>query len=212
MVRILMECNILNMLYHLDLSLLEVLFIYTTKMSEKEIFSLSAHVPSLQLVFGLLDSTKGTIKGHVVSGPWASSYEHLAHIFEPRRSLGIMGRSKCSSLVFSFITMRLLLMFSIWCITGNKRRWQLVKWVDKASFDQLNKLFVISASERNHQTLLIDKNLKYVVHASQLYITPTISCFAPRVLVPREHYVLKNLSFYEEARATNAKARQDRLG
>ena len=37
-VRILMGCSVLNMLYHLDLSLLEVLFIYTIKMSEKEIF------------------------------------------------------------------------------------------------------------------------------------------------------------------------------
>ncbi|RVW63922.1 hypothetical protein CK203_056782 [Vitis vinifera] len=44
----------------------EVLFIYTIKMSRKEIFSLSAHIPSLQLVIRLLDSTKGVTKGHVV--------------------------------------------------------------------------------------------------------------------------------------------------
>lgn len=31
-VRVLMGCNILNMLFHLDLSLLEVLFVYTIKM------------------------------------------------------------------------------------------------------------------------------------------------------------------------------------
>ena len=65
-VRILMGYSILNMLYHLDLSLLEVLFIYTIKMSGKEIFSLFAHIPSLQLVTGLLDSTKGATKGCVV--------------------------------------------------------------------------------------------------------------------------------------------------
>ena len=65
------------MLYHLDLSLQEVLFIYTIKMSRKEIFSLSAHIPSLQLVIRLLDSTKGVTKGHVVVlGPWVDSYEH----------------------------------------------------------------------------------------------------------------------------------------
>lgn len=34
-VRVLMGCNILNMLFHLDLFPLEVLFIYTIKMSEK---------------------------------------------------------------------------------------------------------------------------------------------------------------------------------
>ena len=85
-----MGCSILNMLYHLDLSLLEVLFVYTVKMSQKEVFGLSSHIPSLQLVTGLPDSTKGTTKGHVVvSSPWAGSYEHPAHAFEPRRSLGI---------------------------------------------------------------------------------------------------------------------------
>ena len=61
-----MGYSILNMLYHLDLSLLEVLFIYTIKMSGKEIFSLFAHIPSLQLVTGLLDSTKGATKWCVV--------------------------------------------------------------------------------------------------------------------------------------------------
>lgn len=47
-VRVLMGCSILDMLFRLDLSLLEVLFIYTVKMSGKEIFSLSAHISSLQ--------------------------------------------------------------------------------------------------------------------------------------------------------------------
>lgn len=72
-VRILMGCSVMNMLYHLDLSLLEVLFIYTIKMSGKEIFNLSAHIPSLQLVIELPDSTKGAAKGHVVVlSPWAA--------------------------------------------------------------------------------------------------------------------------------------------
>lgn len=65
-VRVLMGCSILNMLFHLDLFLLEVLFIYIVKMSRKGIFSLSAHIPSLQLVAGLPDSIKGTAKGHVI--------------------------------------------------------------------------------------------------------------------------------------------------
>ncbi|RVW64409.1 hypothetical protein CK203_062543 [Vitis vinifera] len=39
-VRVLMGCNILDMLLHLDLSLLEVLFVYIIKMSGKGIFSL----------------------------------------------------------------------------------------------------------------------------------------------------------------------------
>lgn len=69
-VRGLMGYTILDMLFHVDLSLLEILFIYTMKMSGKRIFSLSAHIPSLQLVTGLSDSTKGATKGYViVSGP-----------------------------------------------------------------------------------------------------------------------------------------------
>ncbi|RVW67428.1 hypothetical protein CK203_065377, partial [Vitis vinifera] len=94
-VRILMGCSILNMLYHLDLSLLEVLFIYTIKMSRKDIFSLSTHIPSLQLVTRLPDSTKGAVKGCVVVfGPWVGSYGHPDHPFEPRRLLGIPSRVK----------------------------------------------------------------------------------------------------------------------
>ena len=38
---------------------------------------MSAHIPSLQLVTELPDSTKGVAKGHiVVSSPWVGSYEH----------------------------------------------------------------------------------------------------------------------------------------
>lgn len=33
---------------------------------------------------------------------------------------------------------------------GKDMRGRLVEWVEKASFDCLNKLFVISASERNY--------------------------------------------------------------
>ena len=70
-----MGCSVLNMLYHLDIFLLEVLFIYTIKMSGKDIFNLSAHIPSLQLVIELPDSTKRATKGHVVVlSPWAGSY------------------------------------------------------------------------------------------------------------------------------------------
>ena len=72
-----MGSSILDMLFRLDLSLLKIIFIYTVKMSEKEIFILSAHILSLQLVTGLPDSTKDTTKGHViVSGPWAGLLEH----------------------------------------------------------------------------------------------------------------------------------------
>ena len=66
MVRVLMGCSILNMLFNLNLSLLEVLFIYSLKKGKNDIFSMVAHLPSLQLVTELPDSTKGGAKGHVL--------------------------------------------------------------------------------------------------------------------------------------------------
>ena len=61
-----MGCSILNMIFQLDLSLLEVLFIYTLKKGKYDIFSMFAHISSLQLVMGLPDSNKGGAKRHVL--------------------------------------------------------------------------------------------------------------------------------------------------
>ena len=55
MVRVLMRCNILSMLFNLDLSLLEVLFIYSIKKVKSDIFSFVTCLPSLQLVTSLPD-------------------------------------------------------------------------------------------------------------------------------------------------------------
>lgn len=46
-IQVLMGCNILDMLFYLDLSLLEVFFIYTIKKGKNNIFSIFAHIPSL---------------------------------------------------------------------------------------------------------------------------------------------------------------------
>ena len=46
-VRVLMGCSILNMLFNLDLSLLEVLFIYSIKKGKTDLFSLFAHISFL---------------------------------------------------------------------------------------------------------------------------------------------------------------------
>lgn len=97
------------------------------------------------------------------------------------------------------------------CVTGKKKRGWLVEWIEKTSFDRLNKLFVISSSERHHQTLLTDRNLLVVVRESRSYIIPILPRLAPKVLVSGEHHVLNDLLSYEKARAAYAKARQDRL-
>lgn len=107
--------------------------------------------------------------------------------------------------------MRLLLTYTTQCITGNKKRDRLVEWVEKTSFDRLNKLFVISSSKRHHQTLLTDWNLLAVVWESQSFILPILSHLLPKVLEPDEHHTLRDLSFYEEVWAADAKVRQDRL-
>ena len=50
------------------------------------------------------------------------------------------------------------------------KRGRLVEWVEKASFDRLDKLFEITAIERHYQTLLSARNLLAVVREPQLYI------------------------------------------
>ena len=95
-VRVLIGCNIINMLYNLDLSLLEVLFVYSLKKGKNDIFSMSAHLHSLQLVTELPDSTKGGAKGHVmVRGAWAGLLEHPARPFSPNYSMELPGTLAC---------------------------------------------------------------------------------------------------------------------
>ena len=160
----------------------------------------------------LPNSTKGATKGYVVvSGPWAGPYELPDHPFEPHRSLRIPGRANYCSLVLSFIIIGLPLMYITWCTVGKMRRGRLVEWVDKASFDRLNKLYVIFANERNHETLLTKQNLLKLVQDFESYTVPSLPRFAAKVLVPSEHYVVKDLPFYEKARAEDSKTKDDQL-
>ena len=70
-------------------------------------------------------------------------------------------------------------MYITWCTVGNKRRGRLVEWVDKTSFDRLNKLFMISTSKRNHETLLIEQNLLKLVRDFKSYASPPFLVFLP---------------------------------
>ncbi|RVW43444.1 hypothetical protein CK203_070411 [Vitis vinifera] len=137
-------CSILNMLFNLDLSLLEVLFVYSLKKGKNDIFSMAAHLPSLQLVTELPDSMKGGAKGYVVvRGAWAGLLEH------PERPF---------SLNYSLV------------LPGSDMRGHVVEWVEKASFVRLNKLFEITAAERQYVTLLTARNLMAVVREPCEYI------------------------------------------
>ena len=84
----------------------------------------------------------------------------------------------------------------------------MVEWVEKASFDHLNKLFEIIAIERHHQMLLSTRNLLAVVREPQPYVLNILPRRLPKVVVPGEHFVLKDLPFYEKAREADVKARK----
>lgn len=104
MVRVLMGCSILSLLFNLDLSLLEVLFIYSIKKVKSDIFSFFACLLSLQLVTSLPDSTKGAAKGHVlVKGLWAGLVGHPDRPFTPNQSLKVPGMIiSCLSMFYEF--------------------------------------------------------------------------------------------------------------
>nr|CAN72094.1 hypothetical protein VITISV_009002 [Vitis vinifera] len=144
MVRVLMGCSILSMLFNLNITLLEVLFIYSIKKLKTDIFSFVACLPSMHLVTSLPDSTKGGTKGHVlVKGIWAGLGTHPDRSFAPNRSLKVSGQNK---------------------------RGKLVEWVEKASFDRLNRLFEIAAVERSCEMLLSAQNLRSVMKEPQPYV------------------------------------------
>lgn len=82
------------MLFHLDLSLLEVLFVYIIKKGKNDVFSLFANISSLQLETGLSNSIKGKTKGYaLVKGAWAGLLEHRDKEFSPNRSLRVPSRN-----------------------------------------------------------------------------------------------------------------------
>ncbi|RVW96222.1 hypothetical protein CK203_020812 [Vitis vinifera] len=164
MVWVLMGCSILSVLFDLDLSLLEVLFIYSIKKGKNDIHSFVASLPSLQLVTSLPDSTKGQ---------------------RTRAGQGPMGG-----------------------FDGKDRRGKVVEWMEKASFDRLNRLFEIAAGERSCETLLSAQNLRLVTQVPQSYVLNILPRRLPKKVVAGEHFVLKDLPFYAAVRKANAQARK----
>ena len=73
-IRILIKCCMLNNLYQLNLSLVELCIIYFFKIGQGGRMSMSVLNPRLQVVNGLLDSPKTEAKGVLlVRGPWDES-------------------------------------------------------------------------------------------------------------------------------------------
>ena len=77
----------LNFPYQLDISLVEICFIYTLKLGTRGRLSMSAHSP-LQFVTGLLDSPKMEAKGvFLIRGSWYETHGSLGLPFDVNRSL-----------------------------------------------------------------------------------------------------------------------------
>ena len=66
-----MGCDVLNLLYQLDILIVEICFTYTLKLGTRGRLSMSAHSPRLQFVTRLPDSPKTEAKRVVlVRGMW----------------------------------------------------------------------------------------------------------------------------------------------
>ena len=82
----------LNSLYQLDISLVEICFIYTLKLGIGGRLSMSTHSPWLQFVTGLPDSPKTEAKGVVlVRGPWHVTLGSPGLPFDMNQSFSFPG-------------------------------------------------------------------------------------------------------------------------
>ena len=87
-----MGCSVLNSLYQLDISLVEICLIYTLKLGIGGCLFMSAHSPRLQFVTGLPDSLKTEAKGVVlVRGPWQVMPGFPGLPFDMNQSLSFLG-------------------------------------------------------------------------------------------------------------------------
>ena len=83
-----------------------------------------------------------------------------------------------------------------------------MEWVEKASFDRLNRLFEIAAAERSCETLLSAQNLRLVTQEPQPYVLNILLRRLPKEVVTREHFVLKDLPFYAAVRKADSRFRK----
>ena len=92
--RILTDCSVLNFLYQLDISLVEVCLIYTLKLRIRSWLSMSAHSPQQQFIIKLPNSPNIEVKRVVlVKGPWYETPCFLELPFHLNESLIFLGLS-----------------------------------------------------------------------------------------------------------------------
>ena len=86
-----MGCSVLNFLYQLDISLVEICFVYPLKLGIGGQLSMSAR---LQFVIGLPDSPETEAKGVVlVKGSWYVTLGSLGLPFDVNQTLMFLGWS-----------------------------------------------------------------------------------------------------------------------
>ena len=106
--------------------------------------------------------------------------------------------------------LRVLLTSFTFLSAGQEKRGKLVEWVEKASFDRLNSLFEIAATERSCETLLSAQNLRSVMKEPHPYVLNILPRRLLEEVVVGEHFVLQDLPFYaavQEVDAQTCKAR-----
>ena len=92
-IRILVGCCVLNHLYQLDLTLVELLIIYMLNIGSSGRMSMSVLSPQFQIVNGLPDSPKTESKGALlVRGPWDETPGSPGLPFNVNRSQSFPGQ------------------------------------------------------------------------------------------------------------------------
>ena len=86
-----------------------------------------------------------------------------------------------------------------------------MEWVEKASFDRLNRLFEIAAVERSCDMLLSAQNLRLVTREPQPYVLNILPRRLPKEVVAGEHFVLPDLPFYAAVQKADVRTRKARL-
>ena len=86
-IRILTGCSVLNLLYQLDLSLVEICFAYSLRVAQGGRMSMSVQSSRLQFVNGLPDSPNMEAKVVIlVRGPWDETPSYPRLLFDVNRS------------------------------------------------------------------------------------------------------------------------------
>ena len=182
--RILIGCGVLNLLYQLDISLVEIFFIYTLKLGVGGHLSMSASSPWLQFITRLSDTPKTEAKGVVlVEGPWYEMSGSPGLPFDLNQSLMFPSLFQLDGACTSLGRLYFDMPFLSELFVGRHRRGRLVSWVEKARLDRIKQLLEIIKREPNHKLLLSAKNLQELGVSPFPYTVLVIPRLLPKELI-----------------------------